>query len=190
MSLGPDSLATIETAARAILVAIGEDPTRPELEDTPARFARWWSEFMGYRDDNRATVFPASKIDQMVVVAGVRVWSLCEHHLLPFYCDVSMAYIISEHVLGLSKFGRIAHAHAHKLQTQERLVEEIAAELAEVARTESVAVLARGEHLCMTMRGIKTPACMTSSALHGLFKHDSAARAEFLTLSNGAPHGA
>lgn len=175
----------IEVAALTILQAIGEDVDRPELADTPKRFAKWWTEFIDYEDDNRAKMFPrVSQVDQMVVVQGIRVWSLCEHHLLPFWCDISIGYIAQDGVLGLSKFGRIAHFHAHKLQVQERLVTEIAQEVMEVTGSESVAVVAKGEHLCMTMRGIKSPSKMISSSLHGAFRDIPSARAEFMALVN------
>jgi len=178
-----EQAAAIEAATAMILRAIGEDPDRPGLVDTPRRVANWWAEFASYQDDNLDTTFPAHRVDQLVMVTGVRVWSLCEHHLLPFYCDLSMAYIIREQVLGLSKFGRIAHQHAHRLQTQESLVDHVALGLRAATKSEDVAVVARGEHLCMTMRGIKTPATMVSSSLHGQFRHDAAARAEFLSLA-------
>jgi len=110
-----------------------------------------------------------------------KVWSMCEHHMLPFWCDVSIAYIADEKVLGLSKFARIAHKHAHKLTLQEQLVSDIANHVKIILGTDDVAVMAKGEHLCMTMRGIKTPHRMISSALSGKF-HKAEQRAEFLRL--------
>jgi len=166
---------------RQLLLAIGEDPDRPGLADTPARWARWWFEFMDYEDENLDTTFESIVADQMVVVKGIRVWSLCEHHLLPFYCDVSIGYVAKESVLGLSKFARIAHHHAHKLQLQERLVHDIAGTVADLTKTKDVAVIAHGEHLCMTMRGIRSPATMISSAMHGAFRSNPALRAEFMS---------
>lgn len=120
---------------------------------------------------------------QMVVVSGMRVWSLCEHHLLPFWADVSIGYIADGRVLGLSKFARIAHKFAHRLQLQEQLVLQIADEIEAVTGTRNVAVIATGEHLCMTMRGVKTPAMMHSSVMRGVFRTDADARAEFLALT-------
>jgi GTP cyclohydrolase I len=113
----------------------------------------------------------------------MRVWSYCEHHLVPFWCDLTTAYIARDRVLGLSKFARVAHKHAHRLQLQERLVHGMADELVKLTGSDDVAVLGRGEHLCMTARGIRTPAVMTSSALRGLFRTDPAARTELLRLA-------
>jgi GTP cyclohydrolase I len=175
--------AALENIGRELMQALGYDANEPSTADTPKRWAKWWDEFLNYDDDRMVTTFAAEQIDQLVVVSGIRVWSLCEHHLLPFYCDVAMGYIVQDRALGLSKLGRIAHFHAHTLQVQERLVTQIADHLADAASSPSVAVVARGEHLCMTMRGIKTPSVMTSSAMRGLFRTDAAARAEFLRLA-------
>jgi GTP cyclohydrolase IA len=182
--------AALEAICVALLAVIGEDVDRPELADTPRRWAKWWDEFVTYQPGTTDTAFEAQGSDQMVVVSGIRVWSLCEHHLLPFWCDVTIGYVAADKILGLSKFARIAHRHAHKLQVQERLVTEIADEVERVTGARSVAVLAQGEHLCMTMRGIRSPALMTSSALRGAFKHDAAARAEFLSFARQGRDGA
>jgi GTP cyclohydrolase I len=167
---------------KELLEALGEDPAREGLQDTPKRFANAWQEFIEYEPGKLETVFESVTINQMVIVSGIRVWSICEHHLLPFWCDVSIGYIGKNKLLGLSKFARIAHAQAHKLQVQERLVEEIASEILRLTDSESVAVLAEGEHLCMTMRGIQTPARMISSVMRGVFQEEDSARAEFLSL--------
>ncbi len=171
-----------EAAVRALLVAIGEDPSREGIADTPARVAKLWAEFIDYEPGKLGTQFEAVNADQMIVVSGMRVWSMCEHHLLPFWCDVSVAYIAQGTVLGLSKMGRIAHKHGHRLQLQERVVAGIADEMAELLGHEDVAVIATGEHLCMTMRGIKTPARMTSSSVKGKFRIPEV-KAEFLSLA-------
>ena len=171
-----------EAAVRALLVAIGEDPSREGIADTPARVAKLWAEFIDYEPGKLGTQFEAAQTDQMVVVSGMRVWSMCEHHLLPFWCDVTVGYIAADKVLGLSKMGRIAHKHGHRLQLQERLVSGIAEELAALLGHDNVAVVATGEHLCMTMRGIRTPARMTSSSVHGLFRVPET-KAEFLALA-------
>lgn len=174
----------IENLIRLLLTEIGEDPEREGIQDTPARVARWWREFTDYDPGNIGTTFDAVQTDQMVAVTGVRVWSLCEHHLLPFYTDLTMAYLTEQQVLGLSKFARIAHKHAHRLQLQERLVSGIADELEATTGSTNVAVLGKGEHLCMTMRGVRTPAHMHSSVLRGKFKTNATARAELFSLSN------
>jgi GTP cyclohydrolase I len=167
---------------RELLFAIGEDPEREGLRETPRRWADAWREFMEYDPGTTETTFASSSIDQIVCVSGLRVWSLCEHHLLPFWCDVSIGYIPDEKVLGLSKFARIAHQCAHRLQLQELLGQQIAEEISRITRTENVAVVLKGEHLCMTARGIRTPGLMTSSTMRGVFRMQSETRMEFLRL--------
>lgn len=164
-------------------MVLGEDPDRPGLRDTPRRWADWWEAFIGYRDHKTATVFQSAATDQMVVVSGLRVWSLCEHHLLPFWCDLTLGYIPKGTVLGLSKFGRIAQLHAHRLNLQEGLVERIADQLTQVTGSPDVAAVAHGEHLCMTMRGIRQPHRMQTSVMRGLFRENPSARAEFFHLA-------
>jgi GTP cyclohydrolase IA len=166
-----------------LLLAIGEDPDREGLCDTPRRFADWWAEFIDHDPGRTDTAFEAAEADQMVVVSGLKVWSLCEHHLLPFWCDVAIGYVAADRILGLSKFARVARRAAHRLQVQERLTKDIADEISRLTGTPDVAVLARGEHLCLTMRGVRTPAVMTSSVMRGAFREDPAARSEFLRLA-------
>lgn len=171
----------LQGIARQLLQEL--EPTthdREGLADTPRRWASMWDEFLSYDPGKVDTVFQSVQADQMVVVNGMRVWSLCEHHLLPFWCDISIGYIAQDKIIGLSKLARIAHLHAHKLQVQERLVHDIADSLSMLST--DVAVLASGEHLCMTMRGIRTPAIMRSSALRGVFRTSYRVRAEFYSL--------
>lgn len=160
---------SVEFAVTELLHAIGEDPEREGLAETPARVARWWAEFIDYDPGKTDTSFTSIQVDQMVAVSGVRVWSLCEHHLLPFWADLTIGYITTDTVIGLSKMARIAHAAAHGLNLQEKLVETVATDLEKIVGPD-VAVLATGEHLCMTMRGIRTPALMHTSILRGAFK--------------------
>jgi GTP cyclohydrolase I len=176
--------AKVKSLVSELLVALGEDPTREGLKETPRRIANFWREFIEYEPGKLDTTFESIKHNQMVCVTGMRVWSMCEHHMLPFWCDVSIAYIADSKVLGLSKFARIAHKHAHKLTLQEQLVSDISEEVRTILKTDDVAVLAKGEHLCMTMRGIQTPHRMISSALDGQF-HKAEQRAEFFQLVNG-----
>lgn len=176
-------LAKLREIGCDLLHAIGEDPEREGLAGTPDRFARWWAEFIDYEAGNHETTFEAITTDQMVVVSGIEVWSLCEHHLLPFSARVAMGYIARDRVLGLSKFARIAHKVAHRLQIQERLVDDIAGEIERVTGAEHVAVVAQGQHLCMAMRGIRTEATMTTSSMRGSFLANGDARAEFLRLA-------
>lgn len=157
----------------------------PHTQGTPDRVARWWAEFMDYDPGSTETTFPIEHVDQMVVVSGIEVWSLCAHHLLPFSASVSIGYIADEHVLGLSKFGRIAHEMAHRPGTQEQLVADIADRVEKVTGTPDVAVTASGVHLCMAMRGIRTPATMTTSVARGMFRDRPETRAEWLALVRG-----
>ncbi|MGW8177379.1 MAG: GTP cyclohydrolase I [bacterium] len=173
----------VEQAVRDLLIAIGEDPGREGLVETPARVARFWKEFIEYDPGKTTTAFESITHSQMVAVGPMRVWSLCEHHLLPFYADVTIGYIPTNKILGLSKFARVAHQHAHALNVQEKLVVEIADTVTQLADTEDVGVIAYGEHLCMTMRGIKTPSKMVSSVMRGAFRNQAETRGEFLGLS-------
>ncbi|MEU7906220.1 GTP cyclohydrolase I [Actinoplanes sp. NPDC049118] len=181
--IGPSvDVSRIEDLARQILIEIGEDPTREGLQDTPRRYAKWWREFVEYDPGTVDTVFTSATAGQTVLVSGITVWSLCEHHLLPFNCTLAIAYRPQSSLLGLSKFARIAHRHAHKLQVQERLVVNIADEITELTGSADVAVIGRGEHLCMTMRGVRTPSLMSSSVFRGEFEKSDAARAELFAL--------
>lgn len=154
----------------------------PHMIDTPGRYARWWREFIDYDSGNEITVFPVERVDQIVAVRGIQVWSLCAHHLLPFSATVDIGYVADENVLGLSKFARIAHGQAHRPTSQEELVARIADRITEVTGAASVAVRATGEHLCMTMRGIKSPAQMTTSVTRGAFRDSPEVRAEWFSL--------
>ncbi len=175
--------AKIKDLVHELLVALGENPGREGLIDTPRRIADFWRDFIEYDPGKLETTFDSVRHNQMVAVTGMRVWSMCEHHMLPFWCDVSVAYIADDKVLGLSKFARIAHKNAHVLSLQEKLVADISDDLKVILGTKNVAVVAKGEHLCMTMRGINTPHRMISSALDGQFLQ-AETRAEFFNLVN------
>jgi GTP cyclohydrolase I len=170
------TLDRLEDIGKQLINAFGEDLKRPGLIDTPARFARMWDDFINYDPGTTDTVFEGVVADQMVVVSGMPVWSMCEHHLLPMRLNVS---------IGLSKYARIAHKHAHKLQIQERYVKEVADEIEAMLGASDVAVVASGIHLCMEMRGIRTHGIMTSSVMRGAFQAEGPARAEFLALHHG-----
>ena len=173
----------LEVICEGLLTVIGEDPKREGLLGTPKRFAKFWMEFMNYDPGNTDVTFESIKTDQMVVVSGLKVWSLCEHHLLPFWSEIAVGYLSGARVIGLSKIARIAHKHAHKLQIQERLVNDIAEDLARLLDHDNVAVMATGRHTCMEMRGIKTKGFMTTSIMRGVFLHGESARNEFLSLA-------
>lgn len=175
----------IERAVKEILAAIGEDPQRSGLKGTPQRVSRAWAEFIDYRAGKLGTCFEASRVDQMIVIGDIEAWSYCEHHLLPFRVKAAIGYIPSGKVLGLSKFGRIVHEAAHRLQIQEGLTHDIAVKVRDLAGTGDVAVLLQGEHLCMSMRGIRTPAVMTTSVVWGAFRDNPVARGEFKSLVSG-----
>ena len=182
MAILPEDVRRLELRYRDVLdLVVPGWRDDPSLIDTPGRVARWWAEFLNYDPGNTDTLFAAAQADQMVTVSGIDVWSLCEHHLLPFSSTITIGYIAADQVVGLSKMARIAHKHAHALQLQERLVAQIAADLARLLGHDNVAVLADGRHLCQEMRGIKTPATMHTSVLRGAFRQP-ATREEFMAL--------
>ncbi|OIJ86426.1 GTP cyclohydrolase [Streptomyces colonosanans] len=162
---------------RQLLSALGEDPDRDGLKDTPRRVARWWSEFLEHDPGRTDTLFTHERAsadgEELVIVSGIVVASLCEHHLLPMTLDVTAAYCPAGQVLGLSKIVRIAQAHGHRLQLQERIVNGIAEDLAKVTGAADVAVVARGEHACMSMRGVRASGAVSTSAVtRGRFSLD------------------
>ena len=172
----------IEQLIVQLLRELGENPKREGLLETPKRVAKFWNEFINYEPGKIETTFEAVKADQMVIVKNIKVWSLCEHHLMPFSSTISIGYITKKKVLGLSKFARIAHKHAHKLQLQEKLVQDIADELGSLVGTKDIAVFAEGTHLCMVARGIKTDGQMITSVMQGAFRKEPETRQEFLSL--------
>ncbi|MFO7323816.1 MAG: GTP cyclohydrolase I FolE [Chloroflexota bacterium] len=182
----PVDTAAVEDATRQLLVAVGEDPLREGLANTPRRVARAYEELLaGYRTDPVALVNDALfNVEQsdMVVVSDIDFYSLCEHHLLPFYGKAHVAYLPAGKVIGLSKIPRIVEMFARRLQLQERLTRQIAGFVDEVLQPEGVAVVLEGVHLCARMRGVENGGTrMTSSTFLGRFESDPAARAEFLT---------
>ena len=181
--MSPDTVAALTGHYEGILNLLAPGwADNPHMASTPGRVARWWREFMDYDPGTIDTTFPVEHVDQMVVVSGIETWSLCAHHLLPFSAVVSIGYIADTEVLGLSKFARIAHHAAHRPTSQEQLVATIADNVAKHTHTDDVAVTASGVHLCMAMRGIKTPATMTTSVTRGQFREDTRCRAEWFAL--------
>ena len=173
----------LSRAARMIIAALDDDVTREGLKDTPDRFARAWLEFGSFDAGNTDAVFSVQS-DDMVVATGINVWSVCEHHLLPFSCRIAVGYIPNGLVLGLSKLPRICQRHAHRLQIQERLVAQIADDVRiSTPGVQDVAVVAVGTHLCAAMRGVRSEVQLTTSALRGRFKTDQAMRLEFMKLA-------
>ena len=180
----------IERAVREIIGAIGEDPGREGLRDTPARVARMMAElFEGLRIDPREYLkvgFEAGH-DEMVILRDVPFYSVCEHHFMPFHGTASVGYIPDGRVVGLSKLARLVEGYARRPQLQERLTGQVADALMETLRPDGVAVVIEAEHLCMTQRGVKKPGSrMVTSATRGLFRQNQMTRAEFLSLVRGS----
>ena len=178
---------SIEKAIREILLEIGEDPERQGLKNTPDRIARMYKELtIGYRVSPQEIINGAIfdiKYDEMVIVKDIEFYSLCEHHLLPFFGTCHVAYIPNGKIIGLSKVPRIVEVFSRKLQIQEKMTVEIADFVDKVLKPEGVAVVAEAYHLCMAMRGIKkAKAKMLTSAMHGVFKEDERTRIEFLSF--------
>jgi GTP cyclohydrolase IA len=177
----------IEKNVKSILELIGEDPERQGLQKTPDRVAKAY-EFLtqGYHQDVEQILTQAifdEKYDEMVIVKDIDFYSMCEHHLLPFFGKVHVAYIPAGKVVGLSKIPRIVDVFARRLQIQERMTQEIADTLNKYLNPQGVAVVAEAYHMCMMMRGVqKQNSYSTTSAVHGIFKSDDRTRAEFLDL--------
>lgn len=174
----------IECAVRAILEAIGEDPSREGLARTPERISRMYKELTaGYHVDPERLINDAIfdvDYDQMVIVRDIDFYSLCEHHMLPFLGQAHVAYIPDGRVIGLSKIPRIVEMFARRLQVQERMTRQIAHFLDETLHPLGVAVVCQGIHLCTAMRGVKKAnARMVTSAVRGTFKENARSRAEF-----------
>ncbi|ATM24615.1 GTP cyclohydrolase (plasmid) [Streptomyces alboflavus] len=176
---------------RELLIALGEDPLREGLLDTPARVAAWWRDFLSPDPSATLTCFTETRAsDQLVVVGGLSVWSLCEHHMLPMKLEGHVGYLADGRVLGLSKFGRIAQHCARRLQMQERFTCQLAEAVATAIRSQDVAVLVRGVHLCMSMRGVRMETARTSTVqLGGRLKTDPVLAQQFLTLTTAGQRG-
>lgn len=179
----------IENAVREILLAIGEDPDREGLIETPRRVAQMYEEiFAGLGDDPKqyVKIFSESDSDEVVIVRDIPLYSMCEHHLLPFSGKAHIAYIPSDgKIIGLSKTARIVSSFAKRPQVQERLTSQIADFLNDELNPKGVAVLIEAEHLCMSMRGIRAAGAKTrTSALRGSIRKDPRTRAEVLSLIN------
>lgn len=170
-----------------MLKEIGENPEREGLLATPRRVARAY-EFLtaGYTKDIEAVLNNAvfsEKYDEMVLVKNIDFYSLCEHHMLPFYGKVHVAYIPNGKIIGLSKIPRVVEVFSRRLQVQERMTQEIADTFEKYLQPQGVAVVSEAFHMCMMMRGVeKQNSSATASAMHGVFKEDARTRSEFLTL--------
>lgn len=177
----------IEQAVRMILEAIGEDPEREGLLATPGRVARMYEEIFWGLDYNPRDYLQVSFTeyhDELVLVKDIPIYSMCEHHLLPFYGKAHVAYIPKGgKVIGISKLARVADAYAHRPQLQERLTSQIADCIYENVNPYGVGVVIQAEHMCMTMRGVKKPGAITvTSAVRGTFETRSQTRSELFSL--------
>ena len=179
----------IRRAMREILAAIGEDPDREGLADTPDRVARMYAElFSGLHEDPRPHLrkFFTEKYDEIVLVKNISFNSMCEHHMLPFLGEAHIAYIPDGRVIGLSKLARLVDVVARRPQVQERMTETIADLLLEELQAKGVAVVVEATHTCMTIRGVRKPGsvCVTS-AMRGIFRSHLSSRSEVMTLIYG-----
>ena len=183
--------AKIKTAVASIIEAIGEDPKREGLVGTPERVADMYAElFMGLDKDPKEELAVGFEIGhrEMVILRDIPFYSMCEHHLLPFYGVAHIGYIPNEEgrIVGISKLARVVEIIAKRPQLQERMTTQIADAINEAIKPEGVAVVIQAEHLCMIMRGIEKPGSnVITSALRGLFRRRAASRAEFFSLIQG-----
>lgn len=172
-----------------MLAAIGDDPAREGLLETPRRIAEMYGEiFEGLFNDpseHLKVVFSVAH-DEMVILRNIPFYSMCEHHFLPFHGEAHVGYIPDGRVVGISKLARVVEGFAHRPQIQEQLTSQIAESIMDVLKPDGVAVVIEAEHLCMTMRGVKKPGSrMVTSAMRGDFKQSAVTRAEFLSLVHG-----
>lgn len=177
----------IQNAVREILIAVGEDPDREGLIETPKRVANMYEEiFAGLTEDPKQHIklFNEHSNDEMVIVKDIPFYSMCEHHLLPFFGKAHIGYIPSDNkIIGLSKLARIVDNFAKKPQVQERLTSDIADFLNDNLQPKGVAVIMEAEHMCMTMRGARAAGAKTqTSALRGIMRSDTKTRTEVLSL--------
>ena len=186
--------ASFEELMKEFIVRLGEDPTREGLINTPSRVRKAY-EFLtrGYKEDPEAMLKDALftvTYDEMVIVKDVEVFSLCEHHMLPFFGKVHVAYIPNGKVIGLSKIPRLIETFSRRLQIQERLTTQIAETIQKVIQPQGVGVVIEARHLCMMMRGVEKQhsAAVTSSML-GCFREEQETRTEFLSLIRQRPNG-
>lgn len=181
----------IQQAVRMILEAIGEDPNRDGLRETPARVARMYEEiFGGGEEDPRVSLGKLfdEQHHEVVLVKDIPFYSMCEHHLMPFFGKAHVAYIPNGHVVGISKLARVVESFARRPQVQERMTSQIADIVNTELKPQGVAVVCEGVHTCMTMRGVKKPgSSVITSAMRGAFRASVATRTEIMALIYGKP---
>jgi len=179
--------AKIQKAVRLLLEGIGENPDRLGLKETPSRVARMCEEIysgMVTKPSDKIAVLESQGHDEIIFVRDIPLYSMCEHHLLPFIGFAHVAYIPDGgRITGLSKLARVVDCHARRPQLQERLTTEIAETIMQALRPRGVLVIIEAEHLCMTMRGVRKPGCRaTTSVVRGIFRENPATRAEAMSL--------
>jgi GTP cyclohydrolase I len=176
----------IEKLIHALLLELGEDPQREGLRDTPKRVAKSYAKLMeGYskKPEELKAVFDSEDYDEMIIAKEIEFYSLCEHHMLPFFGKVSIGYLPKNKIIGLSKLPRLVEIFARRLQNQERFTQQIANALQDLLQPRGVGVIVEASHLCTRMRGVeKEKVTMVTSALTGHFKKDPKTRDEFLRL--------
>jgi GTP cyclohydrolase I len=180
----------IQKAVKEILLAVGENPNRADIKDTPRRVAEMYEEILGgmrMNPEKELEVVFEKDHDEIVLLKGIPLYSICEHHLLPFVGKAHVAYIPSNNkVTGLSKLARVVDIMARRLQVQERLTTDIAEVIMKKLQPKGVMVIIECEHLCMSMRGVKKPGVLTvTSAVRGVFRQNEKTRAEAMALIKG-----
>lgn len=181
--------ARLKSAIHELLLAVGEDPSRDGLVETPRRIADMYAEiFGGLTIDPKEYLKVGFEVahSEMVILREIPFYSMCEHHFLPFHGEAHIGYIPDGRVVGISKLARVVEAYARRPQLQEQLTSQIAEAVMDGLHPDGVAVVIEAEHLCMTMRGVKKPGSrMVTSAMRGQFKDSSVTRSEFLSLVSG-----
>ena len=173
----------IKKLVRELIAEIGEDPTREGLTKTPERVADAYKEIFAGYDSNSELSVQFSEDSEVVVVRDIQFYSMCEHHILPFFGRAHVGYLPRDHVIGLSKIARVVDVFARRLQVQERLTTQIASGLLEVLNAHGVAVVLEASHFCMVMRGVQKQNSKTvTSSMLGAFRDDSRSRSEFMEL--------
>lgn len=188
MKSRPVNKKKIAEAVRQLLQAIGEDPRREGLRETPERVARMYEEIFGHGEQSPQTAL-SKKFDEqhheMVLVKDIQFFSMCEHHLMPFFGKAHIAYIPNGHVVGISKLARVVESFARRPQVQERMTSQIADIINQELRPEGVAVICEAVHTCMTMRGVKKAgSSVITSAMRGAFQKNISTRTELMALIN------
>jgi len=179
----------VQRAVQDLIRALGEDPDREGLRDTPRRISQMYAEILAGLDVDPAeflSVQFGNGYDEMVILRDIPFYSMCEHHFLPFHGVAHVGYIPDGRVVGISKIARVVEAFAKRPQLQERLTAQVADCIMRAVKPDGVAVVVEAEHLCMTMRGVRKPGSrMVTSAMRGGFRKQSVTRAEFLSLVQG-----